>query len=444
MAHENGLITKPVNTTDVCSTIGEGKHRIGYLCISENINIYSKNKPMRHSTLAELNDTNKKAAKYGYRIPAAVEGTTIMNYFTSSTTPSAWSPSSSDAPYVIITNGWWYERPKGGTSSPYRLGDFNGYNHKTNNSEYFCKVSQKDMLISDGISYGFDVDIVDFTIDPNVGELFGSGEYVLCVAAVKIVSGNADLNTVKIKTGPYYLSGTKHDWIVHFYDDEMETIFGTSNSTWDLCFMAVPINSATVTDPDSPNVGHIKPYQNYDNSQAAAIETTHLPRFTLNCIPLPTDKIRVSYTKASVVVVNPYEGLNFTIVSGNIAVNAAGRVTVTMTNLTIQNTTSASKGVSSTLLGFIISAYGNSTGTLRESDFIPFAESGSTTINANSTANLWGSSTSRTVATDAMTFVPQTGDDDTSFSGYSASLCVRVSNGDVTRIFPLGAYIYRD
>ena len=47
-------ITKPVNTSDVCSAIGEDKHRIGYLCVNENVNPQSKHKPMRHSTLAEL------------------------------------------------------------------------------------------------------------------------------------------------------------------------------------------------------------------------------------------------------------------------------------------------------------------------------------------------------------------------------------------------------
>lgn len=442
MAYDNGIVTKPVNTSDVCSAIVEDKHRIGYLCVSGNINIYSKHKPMRFATLSELTTANKKSAKFGYRIPTRVQGTTIMNYFIASSAPSAWTPSSSDAPYVLMKNGWWYERPQGGETSPYRLGDFNGYNHNTNNREYFCRVMQAETLANDGVYYGFDVDVIEFTIDPNEGELFGSGEYVLCVAAVKIVSGSADINTVKFKTGPYYLNGTKQDWKVHFTDDDVSTMFGTTGTTWDLCFMAVPINSETVTDPDSPNVGHIKPYQNFDNSETGVKETTYYPRFTNYCIPLPLDKIRVTYTVPPVVITNPYEGLNFTVVGGNIVVRASdNRVTVTLTNLTIQNTTSSSKTVTTTNIGVIISAYGDSTSVLTQSDVIPLAvSSASNSIGANSSANLWSTTTSRTIAIDTQTFLPAPGGD-SSFNGYMASLVVSVTVSNITRTFPLGATI---
>lgn len=442
MAYDKGIVTKPVNTSDVCSAIVEDKHRIGYLCVSGNINIYSKHKPMRFATLSELTTANKKSAKFGYRIPTRVQGTTIMNYFIASSAPSAWTPSSSDAPYVLMKNGWWYERPQGGETSPYRLGDFNGYNHNTNNREYFCRVMQAETLANDGVYYGFDVDVIEFTIDPNEGELFGSGEYVLCVAAVKIVSGSADINTVKFKTGPYYLNGTKQDWKVHFTDDDVSTMFGTTGTTWDLCFMAVPINSETVTDPDSPNVGHIKPYQNFDNSETGVKETTYYPRFTNYCIPLPLDKIRVTYTVPPVVITNPYEGLNFTVVGGNIVVRASdNRVTVTLTNLTIQNTTSSSKTVTTTNIGVIISAYGDSTSVLTQSDVIPLAvSSASNSIGANSSANLWSTTTSRTIAIDTQTFLPAPGGD-SSFNGYMASLVVSVTVSNITRTFPLGATI---
>ena len=441
MAYDNGIVTKPVNTSDVCSAIGEDKHRVGYLCVSGNINIYSKHKPMRFATLSELTTANKKSAKYGYRIPTSVQGTTIMNYFTAASTPSAWTPSSSDAPYVLMKNGWWYERPQGGETSPYRLGDFNGYNHNTNNREYFCRVMQAETLASDGVYYGFDVDIVDFSVNPNEGELFGAGEYVLCVAAVKIVSGSADLNTVKFKTGPYYLNGTKQDWIVHFTDEDVNAIFGTTGTRWDLCFMAVPINSATVTDPDSPNVGQVKPYQNYDSTDTT--ETTYYPRFTLNCIPIPVDKIRVTYDVPPVVITNPYEGLNFTVVGGNIVVvPTTNRVTVTLTNLTIQNTLDdRPKTVYTVGIGVIISAYGDSTGILTESDVISLAvPETSKRVDANSTANLWDETTTRTIAIDTKTFMPKPGGD-SSFSGYTASLVTTVTVDNVTRIFPLGAYI---
>lgn len=446
MAHSNGIITKPASTSDVCSTIGEGTHKVGYLCTNVYLNIYSKDKPLRVNTLSELTPAQKKAAKYGYRIPTSVSGTTLMGYFISSSTPQAWTPQSSDAPYVYIANGWWYERPKGGSAtsiSQYRLGDFNGYNHNTNNRQYFCRVLQKDELETEGVSYGFETSMVDFTVDPNIGELFGNDEYVLCVAAIKIVDGSPDPNTVKFKTGPYYLSGTKDDWAVHFNDDDMEKAFGSTNGTFDLYFMATPINSAVVTDPDSPNIGHVKPYQNFDSTET--IETTYFPRFTLSCIPLPVSKIRVSYSKASVVIVNPYEDLIFTIVGGNITVRAAdNRVTVSLTNITIQNPlTDRDINVSTSLLGMVITARGNSTGILRESDFIPFSNSYATSVSAtrNSTVNLWGTSQTRNVVVDTSTFAILPDDPDTSFSEYVATLFVRVSSGSVVRTFPLNALI---
>lgn len=448
MAYDNGIVTKPVNTSDVCSAIGEDKHRIGYLCVSGNINIYSKHKPMRFATLSELTTANKKSAKFGYRIPTRVQGTTIMNYFIASSAPSAWTPSSSDAPYVLMKNGWWYERPQGGETSPYRLGDFNGYNHNTNNREYFCRVMQKDTLETDGISYGFDVDVIDFTIDPNEEELFGAGEYVLCVAAVKIVSGSADINTLKFKSGPYYLGGTKQDWIVHFTDSDMKKAFGelTTATTWDLYFMAIPINSATVTDPDSPNYGYVKPFQNFDSTDTT--ETTYYPRFTNYCIPLPLDKIRVTYKKAEVEVPNPYEDLEFTIVGGDIIVNSTtGRASVQLTNISIKNNSNSSVQVVAETLGFVISAYGSTTHTLVVSDYkpIPSNYASEVIVGANSTENLWTTTQSRIVATESQKFIPQPSGD-SSFEGYAAGLLCHILylvDGQLySRDFNLGAFVY--
>lgn len=123
-------VTAPVNVKEVYDLIGAGTYNgfydVGYLCSNDHkkINPYSKFKPVINTKLIELTDADFKASNWGYHIPEAVNLATLVGYY--ATPPTSWTPT--DNRCTVIAQGWWYEPPKGGSSSPYRLSDFCGYN----------------------------------------------------------------------------------------------------------------------------------------------------------------------------------------------------------------------------------------------------------------------------------------------------------------------------
>ena len=97
------LGTTGISTTLVANTIGVGSNDIGTLCTSNRINVWSKWKPVSYRTMGSLTLDQLKEINYGL-----------------TTTP--------------VTNPddlteWLCIHPSGGSSSPYRLGDFRNYNH---------------------------------------------------------------------------------------------------------------------------------------------------------------------------------------------------------------------------------------------------------------------------------------------------------------------------
>ena len=97
------LGTTGISTTLVANTIGVGGNDVGTLCTSSKINKWSKWKPVSYQTMGSLTLDQLKEINYGL-----------------TTTP--------------VTNPddlteWLCIRPSGGSSSPYRLGDFRNYNH---------------------------------------------------------------------------------------------------------------------------------------------------------------------------------------------------------------------------------------------------------------------------------------------------------------------------
>lgn len=103
----NGIITAPVSISgDVSNVLGVSNTSLGYLASNKTlrINKFSKNKPMRYSSSAPLTDEQKRLATYGLKIQ--------------------------DVDFSILASETWqYLPPRGGVSEPYRLGDFNNYNH---------------------------------------------------------------------------------------------------------------------------------------------------------------------------------------------------------------------------------------------------------------------------------------------------------------------------
>lgn len=102
------LPTTNITTTLVANTLGVATRNVGELCTSSKINMWSKRKPVRDTRLSipvnevGVGNSQNSAENYGLIIPAYQGDDSLLTT---------------------------YKRPTGGSNSPYRLGDFRGYNH---------------------------------------------------------------------------------------------------------------------------------------------------------------------------------------------------------------------------------------------------------------------------------------------------------------------------
>lgn len=109
-----------ITTSMVAQVLGAATNDVGSLCTHPNVNKWSKYKPVRHSTISGITEAQLKEANYGFTINAVDGSSTIDS--------------------TILSRSWLYSKPTGGASSPYRLGDFRGYDHN----------EQPPMLINEG------------------------------------------------------------------------------------------------------------------------------------------------------------------------------------------------------------------------------------------------------------------------------------------------------
>lgn len=124
MSVSNGKITAPVSIDDVKSVLGESSNDVATLCKSDNINKWSKNKPIKHNCLFKPTEAQKKEANYGisnipyYRLLGKMTQDVINGSMENATNISTLD---------TRIEPWHYQQPIGGYASPYRLGDFDGY-----------------------------------------------------------------------------------------------------------------------------------------------------------------------------------------------------------------------------------------------------------------------------------------------------------------------------
>lgn len=115
MAHSGGVITEQVDISDIQAVLGVASTDLSVLSTHENINIYAKNKPVRLATFDSITASQRRILKWGL---SAVE-------FNGAAHPAMLYNK------VIENsgNGIIYNRPTGGNTAPYRIGDFSLYNH---------------------------------------------------------------------------------------------------------------------------------------------------------------------------------------------------------------------------------------------------------------------------------------------------------------------------
>lgn len=106
------LPTTGISTSLVGTTLGVSTRSVGNLCRSESINMWSKMKPVRKSKVTPMIIPDDfQSVNYGIGIPSYATVQALYNNMLSS------SPQ------------WIYERPNGGASQPFRIGDFRKYDH---------------------------------------------------------------------------------------------------------------------------------------------------------------------------------------------------------------------------------------------------------------------------------------------------------------------------
>lgn len=162
---ETGIISAPVSIDDVKRALGESSNDLATLCKSENINIWSKYKPIsckgdfKEYPIRE--DSDEKAtssySKYacvvrcGMNIPMDTYKNLRYNYGGEGFAINACNNLHKDNVYG--NNGYIHDNtsstsvsgkhfPKGGVNSPYRLSDFRNYNSKASSNTFLTSIPQ--------------------------------------------------------------------------------------------------------------------------------------------------------------------------------------------------------------------------------------------------------------------------------------------------------------
>lgn len=119
MSVSNGKITAPVSIDDIKSCFELGSNDLGTLIKTANINVWAKYKPTVYPSPFPDDWYRGGDGNYGLNITVDNKVSTVSNLV---------------AQYSKTNNGYGnlYKRPTGGSSAPYRLGDFRGYNHNAN------------------------------------------------------------------------------------------------------------------------------------------------------------------------------------------------------------------------------------------------------------------------------------------------------------------------
>jgi hypothetical protein len=124
MAHSGGIITAPVSFADVNATLGTSHTDLGLLCKDSHINKWAKYKPVVNTVtniMSQLDgNLNWLSSATWWKGTNSNCGITFQSYSTIAAARTA---------IINKTAIWSYTKPSGGAASPYRLTDFNQYDH---------------------------------------------------------------------------------------------------------------------------------------------------------------------------------------------------------------------------------------------------------------------------------------------------------------------------
>ena len=185
MANSNGVITAPIGLVDVQQVLGESSTDLATLCKSSKINKWSAKKPIYYPTqtnpkVQQLTDAEFKNQNYGLVIDNG-----MAHYAAEIVRLSA---AQTDFRYVAV-------------NAPYRLSDFNGYNHNLDSW---------------------------FTLDIDHHTTIAKGSVIPCSFRHEDMGLNLDF----FSRMAYYGGGNQHDWCVGFIMNPTSSWTTSTRTCW--------------------------------------------------------------------------------------------------------------------------------------------------------------------------------------------------------------------
>lgn len=136
MAHSNdGVITRPITDSDIKAVLGISSNDLASWCTSEEVNKWSKGKPVVFAKKEQLTAANFHDANYGIDlIPSWSRADYMFDFLFASQSDrqrnTNWWPDCDVQKQALSLEYWIWQPPTGGSTSPYRMTDFENYYHE--------------------------------------------------------------------------------------------------------------------------------------------------------------------------------------------------------------------------------------------------------------------------------------------------------------------------
>uniref|UniRef100_A0AAU8MFX3 Capsid protein n=1 Tax=Geladintestivirus 3 TaxID=3233135 RepID=A0AAU8MFX3_9CAUD len=185
MSNSNGKITAPVSIDDVKTVLGTNSNDIATLCTSSNINMWSRRKPIVFNSLFPNKDGEwyKGNINDDYYNGKNCYGI-VKNGINLASLSFIGNPLYNR--HITVSPNIYYNKPTGGSASPYRLGDFYNYNQNTPKYPYTGSKPYNDNVNIALTASGSFVASANFTYNYNgyddfigLSEMFGGGDLYL-------------------------------------------------------------------------------------------------------------------------------------------------------------------------------------------------------------------------------------------------------------------------
>jgi hypothetical protein len=201
MANDNGRIYVDTTQTpnvgvsieDVRTVLNYNSNDLGTLCgnSNNNVNKWAKHKPIVYpNVLAALTDTQFKEKNYGLTIPNPLTG----------------SYTKIDDVILAAGNAYLYTRPSGLMASPFRLTDFNNYDHSV-------KAPINGFPATIYIPSNVTTRILNFTINQSTDYAIGLADLPSDFSSWYLAFAVKKNNVWNVKTSRYAINSGKGDYI---------------------------------------------------------------------------------------------------------------------------------------------------------------------------------------------------------------------------------------